>query len=538
MMVSKIAVTALVIIVACPILLGYAMNLTETTETNYAANGEAVNVTPLLRTSVDYNYAAADAFQINSMARYAGSKVLPLYEKITTAKTSFPLTMAYEPSWLANGTISLGSVSIYGINAEYDHLNYSINFDIKDSSNNTLFTVNNFETMMYIASENTVYFTYYNSGGIGGNAYINSNIASIAFSHTGSFTATPMYYYIQNKTGNTKFVDISAGFHFEDYNYSDNVPFTIWLPAGTIKTILTVDLDSITASNYTFGVNELVFKKTTTGGVVEWSVKFLSTGSYEPIYYNTSGDNVYQIYSEHPNSNDLHDELRYVGSWPTLIGEANYYQKYTFDASPGGLLPYQNIAIHDLSAYKSPVMRMDHAEYLAFEQPIIENQTYHPGDFKSNPQTTISNVDQYGSSLTFGGNTYTVTNGKITLGTREIPVNDLEFSSEPDGNGAYINKIGNTIISTSADPSTITFNGKWAASISTKAMESYTVTKTSWTAGEFGWDGIDQNFLFVGLLTTLGVFIALGIYIRRTRAALWPLLIVCGGAAALFFIML
>lgn len=84
----------------------------------------------------------------------------------------------------------------------------------------------------------------------------------------------------------------------------------------------------------------------------------------------------------------------------------------------------------------------------------------------------------------------------------------------------------------------ITFGGSWSAMITTESMESYTYTRTEWTPGQFGWNGLDQNFMMVGLLTSIGAFIALGIYIRRTKAALWPLLIVCGGAAMLFFCML
>ena len=125
------------------------------------------------------------------------------------------------------------------------------------------------------------------------------------------------------------------------------------------------------------------------------------------------------------------------------------------------------------------------------------------------------------------------------VGTHQIPVKGLVMSSIPNGAGTYDNKIGNTIVSTTATPSTITFNGVWSASISTQSMESYTYTKTEWIAGEFAWDGMDQNFLIVGLITCLGAFVALGIYARRTRSGgIIPLMIVTGCAAAVFFIMI
>lgn len=98
--------------------------------------------------------------------------------------------------------------------------------------------------------------------------------------------------------------------------------------------------------------------------------------------------------------------------------------------------------------------------------------------------------------------------------------------------------INNVVVSTTPEPSTITFNGKWSLSIITTSQEQYEYTKTEWIAGSFAWDGIDHNFLMVGMLTCLGVFIALGIYGRRSGAKVLPLMLVCGGAALLFFVML
>ena len=65
-----------------------------------------------------------------------------------------------------------------------------------------------------------------------------------------------------------------------------------------------------------------------------------------------------------------------------------------------------------------------------------------------------------------------------------------------------------------------------------------TYNTTQWNVGSFGWNGMDENFLMIGLLTSIGVFIALGLYVRRPGASLWPLRVVCGGAVLFFFVML
>ena len=84
----------------------------------------------------------------------------------------------------------------------------------------------------------------------------------------------------------------------------------------------------------------------------------------------------------------------------------------------------------------------------------------------------------------------------------------------------------------------MTFVGKWAADITTSSMAASTYTKTEWTPGQFGWDGIDTNFLIVGMFTSLAAFIGLGIYARKHGGGVIPLMIVCGGAAVLFFTMI
>ena len=183
-------------------------------------------------------------------------------------------------------------------------------------------------------------------------------------------------------------------------------------------------------------------------------------------------------------------------------------------------------------------MRIDSAEYRGFESPVIENVTYTPASFRTNPSTTIENIYTYGTSIVFGSTTYTVKDKCISIGTHKIPLNGIVFDSVPNELGTY-DRINGDVVSTSANPATIRFNGQWSASVSTLAQDQVTYTKTEWTPGHFGWDGVDQNFLIVGLLTCLGVFIALGIYARkRGTGGIIPLMIVTGCAAAVFFIML
>ena len=536
-MVSKVAVIALVAIVACPILLGYAMNLSEVTETDYKLSEDNLNVTPLLQDSTEYSYASANIVDLNTrfMENYQYPSY-PYFNNVTSAKTAIPMSVSTSPGGphnLADFTY-LYYVQDYDPNNGYSTLYVTFN----DSTTSSII---GFHSAYWVAADGVLLVEKYIY--VGGQWTTNieqfgalSNVQSINYSKPPGISGHEILYYYWNNSPPTTYVDISSGFILNKYNtYSSNDRSTyVDLAWHSNNVLLTMDLSSITSSSYTFDMNDSTktfrFEKTTDGSGVHWLLKVKNGGSYDTLtelYYDSSkSSNTYQILLNLDKAS-----FRYVGSWPTLIGFANSYWEYEYTRSS----PISEVILNFTGI--SPKIRLDYGEYRAYQYPIIQNEIYDPAQFRENPATTINDPMIYGSSITFGGNTYTVTDGNITLGTHQVPVKGLVLSSVPVA-GGYENRIGNTVVSTTVVPSAITFNGKWSASITTASMESYTYTKTEWTPGQFGWDGLDQNFLMVGLLTSLGVFIALGIYMRRTKAALWPLLIVCGGAAMLFFCML
>ena len=549
-MVSKVAVIAIVGIVAIPILLGYALNLNEVIETDYKITGDSVNVTPLLQNGTEYTYANADIYQLNTKLNAGGIPVIPDYNNITATKSAYPLTKTdFEDETFNNETLTVnGSFYIY-----LDNGNTSIDFygKVNGGAEQLIMTRTSICSVYYDDGSQHYYYTHYGSqNSQNGDAELTRLVLNTISTYTVSG-------YIAEQISSNQYVDFSAGFTVDTrpaYNVPNNYQYaSIVFPGASRTALITIDLSSITDNNYAFQCGYFYLEKTTTDGVVKWQVKqssIISSQTIDPVdlYYDqNSSNNTYQLKIWGENNPDTpimpnykfiqHLEFRYVGAWPALIGEANYYQ--TFDVQ------YQINTIQHNSFYiaggfseHSPTLRIDAAEYQAMEYQLISDQQYTPADFKTNPSTTIDNVQKYGLSIEFGGNTYTVSKGNITLGTHQIPVKGLVLSSVPNGNGEYDNKIGDTVISTTAAPSAITFNGKWSASISTIGQEQYQYTKTEWIAGGFAWNGMDQSFLMVGLITSLGMFIALGIYARRSRASVWPLMLVCGGAAALFFIML
>lgn len=554
-MVQKIAVMALVAIVAIPILLGYAFNLTETTESSYRDADDDLNVTPLLYNGTQYNYSHGDINRLNTdLGTYGYLKTIPYYENITTTSTSYPLAqnVYYNQSY---GGVDQSTAFLYF----YEQMDYnpgSTNviaqlYKTVGGVESSIGNVGYFHSVSFDQTTGTIEVLYYNgdSDHVGQMSFT-GNMTRIRFTSAGSVSTTYVASYDNN---NTYYADFAAGFHFIG-NYRN---WFFLLPNYTQSTLFTIDLNSITDANYSIVVTDAEtgyrLEKYTSGGVVSWYVRdhIDNTRVFQLYYDQSASSNTYQIYWDLYKVNQdstykyytSNKEFRYVGDWPTAIGEANVYWSHSDSVSFGKPvsdpdLNFNFINFNSSSANRSPTMRVDDAYFRAFEFQVIKEQTYSPASFKTNPSTTIKDVTIYGTSLSFGGINYAVKNGKITLGSHQIPVEGLVLTSVPNGTG-YDNKIGNTIVSSTAQPSTIKFNGSWSASVSTETMESFTYTHTEWNVGKFGWDGIDQNFLMVGLITCLGVFIALGIYARKSRSGgVIPLMIVVGGAAMVFFVML
>lgn len=563
MAVSKMAVIAIVAILAVPILVGYGMNLQQVTHSDYKESDDPVITTPLIQNDTAYTYAHSDPYQLNTTINVSGNnKMVPYYMKVGNIKTSYPTEqLSGTGTQTALSVDYLGNFKYYILTLNYDYTTQGVGATVYANDGNGEYVLLNIPGKLYCynfqkdaKTFNYSFYTY-----TGGQWHLNSstndghNITRIVYTPTNPLSYT---YYVQRCGVNqvlTTYVDIASGFQFRNIilNESISTPIPNWVGIVALKTpadcrsaLITIDLDSISVPNYNIAIGGIYLVKTTTGGVVSWTATDTLTSQSYDLYYNPSiPHNSYQLYIEIkdaiPNTTTYNGikELRYVGNWPTAIGEANSYMTYNFDYVSGfGYIA--SIGMGTSSTQYSPTMRFDDAEFRAFEIPLIKDCTYDPASFRSNPITTLTEFNLYGNSITFGGNTYNVSDGNITLGTHKVSLNGIKFESILNDDLTYDNRINGTTISTTAAPSTITFNGDWSFNITTSSMESYSYTSTEWIAGSFGWDGIDSSFLFVALIADLGIFIALAIYSRNSNKSLWPALIVCGSAAFLIFCML
>lgn len=556
-MVSKIAVIALVAVIAVPIMAGYALNLDEETGYRYEESDQAVNVTPFLQNSVDYSYTNIDVYTLNSSNNFGNSGSYTMYPEYVTFSNSRS-SVQLESFSTGVGTVP-SIVPISGLTVYQAFFHYGSN-DVNYNYPSAQITVGGVVYGTYSRVISIVY-DYDHDWLLVTNLYSGNQTTTvisspqyISYSVTGSWDGNVRVFY-QTTTPTGKYVNIVDGFRLNANLVGASTPLytQIYNSMDVKSELLTFNLNSITESNLLFSIGGsgsiiapsqywLEFEKTTTNGVVSWVARTCHREYNGPIttidtidlYYDPSNTNTYQVLMGYYGG-----EIRYVGNWPTSIGPSNVYLTYPFTLRSGSFDDDPQF-IGNLMIYgKTPVMRIDGALARAFVSNIIENATYSPGSFKENPSTTITDLKVVGSSLTFGGHTYAATkDGYITLNGHKVPINKLAFNSVPGENGTYDNRIGDDVISNTPEPATLTFNGRWGANVKTVSQAETTYTETKWIAGDFAFNGIDSQFLMVGLITCVGAFIALGIYGRRSGTKVLPLMLVCAGAGILFLLMI
>lgn len=541
-MVSKVAVMALVAVVAVPILLGFGLNIETVDKQVWAGNNDPINLSDYLMNSFDSSAATftdADIYQMNSniFYRYAyidpetgrGTDLMmyPEYQKITSTNTALPMNFITRSDTFTMDTDGYIQILVDGLYSDTNYYTYG------GTSGHVKSVVikDGIGVVIFLDSSNRV---YHSAGHAADTMTMNAH---------GDITARILY----DDGSGEHFADITGGYRMNmdgpvwassvDSRYS-GVTSTYGLLSQTTKSMLiSMDLNTITESDARFriGTNDggVELRKTTTDDVVKWEYSTQDSAPYtwNDLYYNPlTSSNTYQLYL----NSDYSGELRYIGAWKDSIGPADALLTYNLEFTVGSSQQYMKY----LYLYgQTPVMRIDAARVGAYDFRVMEDAVYDPAVFKLNPATTLSNGVKYGSSIEFGGNTYAVSNGNITLGTHEVSLNGMVFDSV-QASGQYQNRINGDVVSVTADPSTIVFNGKWRIDVSTVSQSTDTVSETKWIPGHFAWQGLDDNFLMAGLMTCLGVFIALAIYGRRSGAKVLPLMLVCGGAAFMFILML
>lgn len=592
-MVNKIAVIAIVALVAIPIGLGYALNFQDVEYTRYT-DDKVTNVTDYLQTSTMDTYAATNTYSLNTFnyrpygnvltSENISTPIIPEYKKeimgtsgsIVYIKSNNLLNSPAGTVWdygytniIVPGPLQLrltltgayGSVTITNPifwqcipdGQQYNGMNtYTVYYT---------FAKYDAATGTYSNTDAGTYFRVLESGG-----FVWNNI---------NYTGTPEQYWqkpvgIPDGMQRERYPDLNQGFAISNQatgTVTVNTPYASpvaqdWLfSRGGVRDILfTIDLSQVTGGfelwqNAYDGAHIQSFNR-----ILIVNNEDTHTFAGVDLIYKEGKPNVYQVWIGNTGF-----EVRYIGQqWPNQMGEANYFRtwfipymdndnvtnplNYTQDPSyiralhftglPDGQNP--SATYPNRAGYTIGQMRFDYAASRQATIKVIEDNTYDPAKLMGavNVKTTLTDVTLPGASISFSGETFTVSENKLVFHNVKIPLKNLKFESHVNENNTYDNLINGTLVSTTAEPSTITFNGRWGGDISSTSLTLETGTEQKWIAGGWAWDGVGVSFGMVGLVACVGVFIALGMYGRRSGAKVGALMLVCAGGALIFLSLL
>ena len=540
-MVSKITVMALVLIVAAPILIGYGMAF-EDVQTTTWTESDTRGISGLLYNAQSWDPVPINAYQLNSkvIEVYGFSDYqYPLYKKIQASPvTSLPIAQESRTSSQDIDSDDLaGSGSAYFIPNGDGYITVTIMY--LDANNQT---VTDTIDIVTLAFDNYKVFGYKSDG----TSYTYTNCASVDI----GYPSDP--YTIQYEVTSGSYADITSGWTIP-YDVGSNTYYSVNIGTLTDNVLVTVDLgeliyntavgDTSTWNIYPNGdydPSSLIFTyynapdpadSYLTAATVGWSSKIPFDTTSTVVGY--CDNNVWQI-----RMNLDKYQIDYVKSWPGQLGAAFSYLRYS--------IPYHFYGVNTMSSIISldidvgAIMRVDYADGRGFSYPVMKNIAYDPAaklfmDPTRSYKIQLADIGQVGDSLTWGGETYTVTDGKITLGNKKIALSDLQLESRYL-NGERTNYINGKQISTGANE--LQLSGTWGAVVALTEETPETTTSMEWTPGKFAWNGVDQSFALMGLITCVGVFIGLGMYGRRSGAKVGTLMLICGGAALIFLALI
>ncbi len=533
-MVNKIAVMAVVLIVAVPILLGYGLAFEEVEKTTWNESNTR-SITSVLYNDTKYSDVALNSYSINS--KIIEGKYYPEYVKIASSPaTSIPLA---RESFSSSTTFVPNS---YGIgNVFFDgqaRVNATINYTSGGVPTSTTLVIN---CMAFNGT--TVSGTYYS--GSPPPEYEYTDVTSVTFDNS---------YTVQYEVSSGSYADITYGWKLNPSLYIDSYSSST-LKIGTFtKCIITLDVGDL-LENISPGGSKAFDISSSGDRYSEWVIIGVMRGSSPgeskiifsgrdaegqltaievPLNDTDFSQNVFQLVYDVSGM-----EIRYIGSWPNAIGTApslgtwylyNYYNPPTY-------LDTINIG---LSGSDSPIFRFDTAIREGFASPVITDKTYDPSGLLPDQTTgsysmSLADIGYIGTSIGWGGETFDVKNGALIVDNKKIPLSNLKLESRYL-DGVRTNYINGKEISTGAN--TLQLNGTWGAIVSLTELTPETSTSNEWQPGEFAWNGVDSSFALMGLIASVGVFVGLGMYGARSGAKVGMLMLICGGAALIFLALI
>lgn len=505
MNIKSLAAIALTIVIVCPIALGYAMSVSEEDVTGWETV-ESNNISDLLlnhNTPYDATYYGTTNNTILATSYNASTRLTPTYVSVTNNITPYPEIQSPQLTlYPTDGRIPLPLAYSWTWDAGTEvHLYYEKpvpGTEYTEAGGYGLAWNSSGYTLIYDASEHT----------------LSTASGDRIFSDTREYTSIsirstePVTIFREVYTG--QYADVTAGwtlpletcYWLNDQTVS-SVTFTVNLPAGA--SLVIGEFARVTVTN--------------DGGIT--SVDGTPLGAYQYLRITVT---------------DWTTTVAGLSGWPAMGSNPATFNSTTVTYD-GLVYPNQYGLMLKSSTAAKPILRVDSAQIVAGTFPStldydLKLQDLYPGKTLN---LKLNSIGVYGDYLQIGDVSLPITNGTVTLGGKTIGLRGALLSFfEEDGNIEAM--INNSVVGSFANLPTVRFGGEWSLTATVYILEETTNTKMTWHAGEFG---LDKSGLAAAGLIFAGIaFLVLGMNGRRSGAKVGLLLLICGGAAAVYIMLI
>lgn len=270
--------------------------------------------------------------------------------------------------------------------------------------------------------------------------------------------------------------------------------------------------------NQSITIGDLVYTNDSGGGFVLIGGNYRLLGDYEyvQIIVTSTGYTIGGI----------------IG-WPSMGAVPTIYNSVSIDYS------VEDFRTLNLRASSTGVLlRVDNANVIAGTFPSTLDYTLNLHSVFPNTSTDLyfNSIGVYGDSITIAGVTSVVdkTTGEITINGVTYKLLHMHITAWETDDGYNVRINGDEIGTYVLVPS-VYFGGEWVITATAYKLEEVEHTYLAWHAGEFNLD--ERGFAGVAILTATALIVILGMTGARSMTKMAMLLLVCGGAALVAFII-
>lgn len=497
---KALAAIALTMVIVCPIALGYLLAIDEEEAVGWETTDQ-YNISNLL---LNHQTPYFMTFASPSNNSYLTSGNSPVYQQIGSTVTSIPvLESASDLLYVGTSYVTVPYSSCWFFMEKY----CALKIVLKDGTTHT-------EISQIYQPRVDVYPT----GIVNIAAPFNVQYQNVDHVELQANTATNFTVHYTRPSGS--YADPSAGWTVPGATYwynghvNNSVTFTMSVPPGGMGQLGVVDPWPFPTEP---GNNYKLFVKNTDGTIEvghnlnDW----VTLGKYSAVQVRVTEEDY---------------EVSGLNAWGALGGNQQTYN--TVHVSHPS---WENMHVYVNSG---AIYRVDSAEISAGSYPstldyTLDLNALFPGDLMA---ASLNSIGVYGDSLSLGSTAYPVTNGKITVDGKQVALKGALISFIPDETGQLIGSIGGREVGSFATVPPITFGGEWSLTAIAYKVEETPTTNMSWHAGEFGLD--KAGFVAAGLIFAGIAFVILGMNGRASGSKVGLLMLICGGAAAAYIIIL